>query len=57
MLSNQFGTNGIDGTVNWGLKSDDGFNASLTLWGLTVSKGGETHCRLISYPSEEPQKR
>ena len=53
MLSEQFGTNGIDGTVNWDLKSDDGFNASLTLWGLTVSKGGETHCRLISYPSEE----
>ena len=59
MLSKQFGTNGIDGTVDLGLNDDDGFNASLTLWGVTVSKDGVTplQTHILSLPSEKPQKR
>lgn len=37
----QFG-NGVNGTILNGLTSGDGFNDSLTLWGLTVYNGGVT---------------
>jgi hypothetical protein len=41
-LYGKFGSNGIDGTIALDLTSEDGFNSSLTLWGLTVSTPGET---------------
>ena len=43
-LNAQFGSNGTNGSIGMNISStdDDGFNASLTLWALTVSKDGET---------------
>jgi hypothetical protein len=51
-LNTGFGTDGTNGTFTWWQASDSknyhlpdlnhGFNASLTLWGMTVSKDGHT---------------
>jgi Glycosyl hydrolases family 8 len=43
-LDTRFGTNGMNGSiaVKTDLDGDDCFNASLTLWGLSVSRGGMT---------------
>jgi len=40
-LATAFG-NGMNGTIQDALTSGDGFNDSLTLWGLTVYSGGNT---------------
>jgi hypothetical protein len=57
-LYSKFGSNGTDGTINSDLTNPDGFNSSLTLWALTVSKPGETPLQsnllLVSYSTPSP---
>ena len=58
-LYSKFGSNGLDGVINLDLDKEDGFNASLTLWGLTVSKDGETPLQsyVVSLPSVTALRR
>lgn len=41
-LNTKFGSNGINGSISTDITSQDGFNSSLTLWGLSVSLVGQT---------------
>ena len=52
-LNVKFGSDGINGVISSDLTNQDGFNASLTLWGLTVSKAGETPLQsyILSLPA------
>jgi hypothetical protein len=46
-LNGKFGTDGTNGTIGTDLTSSDGFNSSLTLWGLMVSAQGVTPLQLF----------
>ena len=41
-LKSKWGTKGVNGSIDSELASQDGFNSSLSLWALTVSKAGNT---------------